>query len=300
MCLAIYSRGKSAIPQKYIDAAFERHPDGYGVAYVEDGQVRTAKFAPSERRAFRKRLRAIERRKQPFAAHWRYATQGPVSREMSHPYTYDDPVEGTVAILHNGVINIKADKTESDTLAFVRLVLAELPSRWWMQPALRFLVSQSIGWSKLVVVTPNDGILLVNESGGTWDGNTGIWYSSAYKPSPPTKASTPYKWAPSAPPKGKDAPTGKGWQMIPATTPDNAHVKDASQSVAPMLTHAGHALETLKPLKADGKDCAVKRAVKCLTCGTFGDVYRIENQRYIELAHKDSATLDPLFAAVSA
>ncbi|MFN8630246.1 MAG: hypothetical protein U0838_07970 [Chloroflexota bacterium] len=95
---------------------------------------------------------------------------------------YADPAGFQVAVLHNGVIDIAHDRLRtSDTAAFVVQVLAELPSRWWEQPALRYLVSAAIGWSRLIVFPALGEATLLNEGSGEWDG--GIWFSSSHRPS---------------------------------------------------------------------------------------------------------------------
>jgi hypothetical protein len=259
----------------------ERHPDGFGVAFVQNGKVVVEKFAPSERKQFRKAFRRVEGLNQPFVAHLRFATSGPKTADMAHPYVYMDASEGEVAVIHNRIISIKHDsKVESDTSAFVRLVLADLPSRWWTQPAMRFLVGQAIGYSKLAIVTPRDGVVLINESDGTWD-DSGVWYSSTYKPD---SYNTPAYTG-----KFPVGPSGKGWTVIPATTPESAYVPDKGASkhgvVVGAMRHGGHLLESLKPIREDGKDCHVKHAVKCSVCHTVGDIYRIEGTRFIELNH---------------
>lgn len=170
----------SNMPNSVIDTAMSRHPDGFGMAWREDGVLRIAKYGPSGRKAFRKELKRLDRRADiEYTAHFRWATHGPKDAEMAHPYTYEDPEEGTVAVIHNGVIDIKTTPKESDTYAFVNQVLARLPSRWWANPALVFLVNQSIGWSRLVIMTARETVNLQEED-GEWDG--GIWYSSNHRP----------------------------------------------------------------------------------------------------------------------
>lgn len=293
MCLAIYrpvEPGKPApvIPNAYLDAGMARHPDGFGVAFARDGKVLVEKFAPHERKQFRKAFRRVEGTGLPFVAHLRFATSGPKTAAMAHPYVYTDAGEGAIAVVHNGIIGIEHDeKVESDTSAFVRLVLAELPSRWWTRAAMRYLVGQSIGYSRLAILTPHDGVVLINESDGIWD-ESGVWYSSTYKPSPKwTPPSTSYK----SPVYAGKSPVGpRGWRAaVPATTPDNAYVPDEGASkhgvVMGAIRHAGHLLESLKPVRDDGSDCHISRAVKCTVCKTVGDIYRIEGTRFIELKH---------------
>lgn len=168
------------IPTQVIDTAFTRHPDGFGVAWRENGTVFDAKFGPGSRKAFRRALKRLDKRDDiEYVAHWRFATQGPKNVAMAHPYEYIDPKEGRVLVFHNGIINIAARETESDTHVFVRDVLSRLPTRWWARPEIKFLVGQSIGWSKLVIMTGRETVNL-QEHDGTWDG--GLWYSSNHRP----------------------------------------------------------------------------------------------------------------------
>lgn len=302
MCLIAYrpvvpGKARHAIPPSVVDTAFGRHPDGFGIVYRENGCLRVEKFAPNERKPFRKALIRADKAGVEYAAHWRFATHGPKDRAHAHPYTYEDPIEGTVAVLHNGIINIHAAFTESDTEVFVRDVLARLPSGWWRVPAQRYLVSQAIGYSKLVVMTGAESVV-INEDDGEWDG--GLWYSSNHKPAPkwqPTKGHAVPSWTPATGKSASDAykvltgttaPVAEPTKpvLIPAVTGEDAYLPDEGAVHVPsVLRHGGHDLETLKPVNWSKGDAAYRRSVRCTVCGTFGDVYVIEGNRFIELKH---------------
>lgn len=175
------------IPNAVIDTAIQRHSDGFGIMWRDESGLHTGSWAPKQRKQFRKALKACDAAGVEYAAHFRFATSGPTNVEMAHPYTYEDPdpAVGTVALMHNGIIDIAHDKAkESDTSAFVRLVLASLPSRWWANPAINYLVNEAIGWSKLTIMTATETFNM-HDKRGEWD--DGLWYSSSHRPAEKAK-----------------------------------------------------------------------------------------------------------------
>lgn len=310
MCLAIWrpvtdGRG-SNIANRTIDIAFTRHPDGFGVVTREVGALKVERFAPSERKAFRKALKRIDASGVEYAAHWRFATSGPTDRDHSHPFLYTDPAGFEVAVLHNGVINIAHDHTRtSDTATFVDQVLAAMPTRWWDEPAMRFLVSEAIGWSKLIIFPAVGETVLINEADGSWDG--GIWYSSnhegAYQsakapagPKGGVYAVTPaltkgagdaYKALTGKHPPVLAAGEARSSLMVPAKTPETAYLPDKAARVGyPNLRHGGRALTSLVPMTAS-TDGDYPNAVRCDSCGTVGTVYAIDGSFYVDMTHRE-------------
>ena len=115
----------SNIPNTVIDTAIGRHPDGFGIAWREAGALRHEKFGPAESTEFRDALKKLDKDSTiEYTAHWRFATSGKPCRDLSHPFIYTDPIEGDVAVFHNGVIDIATGGShESDTSVFVRDVM---------------------------------------------------------------------------------------------------------------------------------------------------------------------------------
>ena len=304
MCLIAYRPlGREAvgrIPGDVIDAALARHPDGFGYAARIDGTLVTATYAPAERAAFRAALVALDASGAEYAAHFRFATSGPKDAAMAHPYTYadPDPAVGTVAVVHNGVLSIAHNRAaESDTSAFVRLVLAELPSRWWTQPVFTYLVGEAIGSSKLVVMTA-DETAIIGEDYGSWDGD--LWYSSSYKPT----AALP-KWESWSAKRQTAASNPAPLTVVPAPVSRreqrrvNRAAKRAAKRAAhngsalilatasneyPTLTHAGH-LVSLTGEWSEAGDADLVGGVTCVECSTIGDGYRIDGRWYFDIAH---------------
>jgi predicted glutamine amidotransferase len=287
----------SNIPQQVIDTALVRHPDGFGAAWRTDEGLRYAKFAPNEKREFAQFLRDLDKHSGvEYVAHFRYATHGPEDQAHAHPYMYEDPQEGPVLVFHNGVIDIVTKADESDTEVFVRDVLARLPSAWWRDGALRYLVNGSIGWSKLVLMTETETVNL-QETSGKWDG--GLWYSSNHKPyaavTPSTWVPRPYESTRAYTPTTQEQ-SDKAAVSTPATvtaTTQSTVKRKAGKHKGSMrvvdrpyrFRHNGHDLTALKIIDRS-RDGDYPEGIICDTCYTLGDVYVIDGGVYIDMAHK--------------
>lgn len=336
MCMIAYHpAGAGTLTQPVISTAMTRHPDGFGFMWRDTSGtspvVRVAQFAPADRSKFIAALAPVIESGSEYAVHFRFGTSGPKSADMAHPFVYTDPDGQQVAVMHNGVIGIAHDRqTESDTSAFVRLVLERLPSQWWDNPALVYLVREAIGYSKLTIMTA-ERTVIVGEEKGEWV--EGIWYSSDHKPSsfdgkyswsaskPSGLVTSPhisdkaYKGGTKADPNSKRSakraaaaaaraakrgvkPVQRGLTVVPLVTPDTAYVPDDGYEPVTYMTHLGHKVSALQsmPLHSDGDFDA---SIICEECQTTGDVYVIDGQRYIDLAHLDTTpTYTDALAAV--
>lgn len=276
--IAIRPAAGSNIPNAVIDTAMRRHPDGFGVAWRRDGALYAERFGPKEARAFRVTLKTLDRQGVEYVAHWRLATHGPTDRDHAHPYEYTDPEGDRVLVFHNGVIGVNTAKTESDTEVFVQRVLARLPARWWHEPKLRCVVDQSIGYSKLVIMTADETVSLHPNRGQTIGG---IWYSSNPKPDVYTSrpstymASKPSVYTPPLLPAPKTAAESAATFGLTMAADPNAGRK---------WQHAGHRVSRLVSIdrSADGE---WQDGVRCDACQTLGDVYVIDGKTYIDLQH---------------
>jgi len=286
------------IPGAVIDTALRRHPDGFGLAYREHGALVTEKFGPGEAKRFRKALKRVDREgASEYVAHFRFATHGPKDMAHAHPYEYTHPVDGRVLVFHNGVIDIATTPQESDTEVFVTRVLATLPSRWWEHPALMYLVTETIGWSKLTVMT-REGTYNLHEKRGDWAG--GLWYSSDHKPSVYTPKAG-QGWTTGAYGVGGYVPAAKQANTVAAAIADRAArntVRDvivaAPAGAASMsgrnvdsrvLRHGGHNLTAIADMDMT-RDGDYTDGVICDECYTTGDVYVIDGGVYIDMSHR--------------
>jgi hypothetical protein len=251
----------SNIPTQVIDLAMNRHPDGFGIAWREQGGLRVERFGPRERNAFGKAIRRIDRLDVEYVAHFRFATHGPKDREHAHPYEYADPIEGRVLVFHNGVIDLPTAVRESDTEVFVRDVLAHLPSRWWALSGLRYLVGEAIGWSRIVVMTARETVNL-QERDGEWDG--GLWYSSEHRAYRSTGRAHPTILG-SYPPKA-----------LPAPEPEAC----TNPALGRVYRVEGHVFEPTCDIPTDRGDRELDGALVCAECGEQVDVLVMDGTVY--------------------
>lgn len=314
MCLIVHrnlsesGRG-SNLPNEVIDANQHANPHGFGIAWRTAEGIAHEKFGPESFEDFRARLKSIDKMTGvEYVAHFRTATQGPPCQELSHPFTYEDPEVGTIYVFHNGIIDIRARQDESDTQVFVRDVLAQLPSAWWTNPALSYLVTEAIGWSRLVLMTPTETVR-VNESDGKIKG--GIWYSTEPLPAWRRVATTGTGVATWATSREPAATTGAivpwrgtedavaaydrwdayrhddDWKAkTPITDDPDLVVTGQTAGDIPYGTwsHNGHIIVPLGFVSAKGDTSG---AVKCTVCLTDGEYYRIEGNVFITLDHDD-------------
>ncbi len=311
MCL-IAQRSNPAfhIPQDVIEYNRRANPDGFGLAWRNKKEIRYKKFAPEAWQAFEKLLRDIDATGVQYVAHWRKATHGKPCEELSHPFHYKDAEGNAILAFHNGIIDIDTDANESDTSAFVYRVLSELPYGWWLKPAWNFLVESSIGWSKLLLMTAKEDIII---NASKWMKQSGLNYSTY--PTGMTYTVTP-KLADVA--RGV-VDTGGAWSD--KTAKDAQAAFYAAQAKYPHLfedeleeellpieddasvrypghdrlrwtrangwTHYEHKLAFLNevPYDVTGKKEDKQGDVVCDTCRTEGDFYVIDGAVYVDIAH---------------
>jgi hypothetical protein len=185
---------------------WDRNKDGAGVMFAHGGELRVVK-GMMKWRAFKKFWRSLGplRVEAPVVLHFRIATHGTILPKNCHPFFIRD----NLAFAHNGVIrkvSIKKDWDISDTemfsLAYLKpfdaVVNGGLTIELLDQPWVHNLISEYIGYSKLVFLDNEGNHTIINESAGTWD--DGVWYSNpGYKPPPKTvvHSYTPSnKWSP--------------------------------------------------------------------------------------------------------
>jgi hypothetical protein len=308
MCLIAYrSDPNTHIPDSVIEYNLRSNPDGFGITWRNRHGLKTRKFAPNEAREFAGLLRQIDRSTSEYVAHWRFATHGEKSREMAHPFAYTDASGKEVIAFHNGIIDIKTEGRESDTVAFVNRILSRLPFGWWNDTFMRDMIEDAIGWSRMLFWTPK-GVVRINEAG--WTNVDGILYST--NPEPGTYTSTSYgtwsKYSKSDDWNDDDAEytsafgevVKKDELLLPAKVehplPESAHQMGEMVQVDDydivFDVHEGHTVNTVdrwepvdpnEPISATG-------SIDCLTCKAQGDYYVVDGQMYFEIDHNRSVT----------
>lgn len=190
MCIAIYVPKGELIPYDHLVEGQKHNPDGCGMSWVEDGEIKIFKSMSFEKWSENyfdvlSRLGAVD-----MLIHFRITSRGQTREDMCHPFKIND----NLCVIHNGTIsNIKPAETKdgvSDTYVLATQILANLPDGWEYNAAIARLIEEFIGWSKLCVMDRTGGVYIFNEDSGVWDG--GIWYSNkSYMSYTPVKTTPP-------------------------------------------------------------------------------------------------------------
>lgn len=292
MCLIIHRVKGSNVPNDVLEYNRVKNDDGFGLAWRDDEGLHHRKYGPESYDKFRKQLKRLDRQpKIEYTAHFRMATTGAPCRELSHPFEYTDPIHGKVLVFHNGVINIRAAKGESDTSQFVKDVLSKMEPGWWQHEHYRFLVEGAIGYSRMLIMTKDESVYLNEQA---WLEKSGIMYStdpggshSKYTPSrswsAPSKSSTG---------SGLYVPAGSNKPMkvvkYEPKSDDSCDYGtgfvDADDEVQ-TWHHQGHLIESLSSerLSKGSEDIAVEAI--CVQCQTMGEVYVIGGTTFIDVPH---------------
>ncbi len=305
MCLIVHrdpgDKGRgSNLPNAVIDTNEHANNDGFGIAWrTREGALVHDKFGPADFAKFHTLLKRIDKdTSTEYVAHFRTATHGAACQALSHPFTYIDPVEGEVAVFHNGMLDVAVTKTESDTQVFVDTLLAQLPSRWWANEALLSLVEMAADTSRLVVMTARETVRINAYLGET---KGGIWYSTSPFPAWSRGVVGQYggtfgysyrknadgTWSPNAAPKAVTSVTVPTvWRKPEADTVDVRDWDDPDkiQGYAHGVTdwyHGGHRVTPLGDVKQGDHN----GAVVCPTCKMDGEYYKIDGSIYIDMAH---------------
>jgi len=178
VCQLIVKPKNSVLPENLVRYAWNANNDGAGIAIKHNNKVEIIKGLFKLKHL----LTALEEHKdKDLLVHLRYATHGEKNVDNTHPF-----ILGDSAIGHNGVLSkflpMPHDK-RSDTRILVddylNKALEQTKDRkaykFLSNPAIKFLIQELIGTSKLAALTPQ-GFIILNEELGVW--HEGIWYSA--------------------------------------------------------------------------------------------------------------------------
>lgn len=189
MCIAIYKpKGTQPLWENY-KAGHDSNPDGWGFAVVHNGRlIKKHGYNPDRAKSFK----AFKRAFGPYGGsqaliHFRLATHGTKSTDNCHPFE----VTPNLAVIHNGIINIKCDidAARSDTWHYVQHVLRpmfrENPT-FYLASHHRYQSEQAHSGSKFAFLNADGSYGIWNENSGVWQ--SGHWWSNrrfeacTYKP----------------------------------------------------------------------------------------------------------------------
>jgi len=169
MCCIIYrQKGTKLIKKDNLEKVIRKNPHGWGVCYIENGEVKEYKSLKMED-AFNT-VRKLEEADIEFLFHVRWATKGEKSLQNCHPYKYSNGF-----LFHNGTMEkIEMWKKEmSDSWHFTFYLDKQL--RKYRQPLKESLdaLSDKIGESRLAIMEKDGSVHLY----GKWHEIDGCLYS---------------------------------------------------------------------------------------------------------------------------
>ena len=181
MCIAIYKPEGVTIPLDHLVNGQKANPDGCGLAWLEAGEIKT--FKSLDFAEFLDVYNSVLEScgNVDMLIHFRITSRGNTTLEMCHPFMVNDDY----VIIHNGTMSKITAKEcelgESDTSFFAREILANLPDGWMWNTSVTRLLEDYIGWSKVVVMSKDGDVQILNEGQGYWVDE--IWYSNkTYEP----------------------------------------------------------------------------------------------------------------------
>jgi len=173
LCIAILQNEGAKLTRREIKNCWTNNPDGAGIAWVQDGEIKTHKEIISFKR-FYKSYRDIAGNygeSSKMLVHFRWATHGYVNIENCHPHL----VNNRLSFVHNGIIDIETAADKSDTVAFNERILKYLPDNFIHRKRTMKHV-ENRAKSILIFLDSDNSSKIIGEDKGIWDNNR--WFSN--------------------------------------------------------------------------------------------------------------------------
>lgn len=189
ICLIIAVRPGRSLPPETLEAAINSavrfNPDGMGVAWPDDGKVRTLKHK-SNYAPVKEQVMALYRATDlPMLIHLRYNTVGSNTNVNTHPFV----LSPTLAMAHNKTLRIQPPNinwSDSRTVAeLLKVMLAGDPEFFSSELFYSFIEDQAGHDNRFAFLdAEQEDLLLINEHLGVEV--DGIWFSNLYAWNPRT------------------------------------------------------------------------------------------------------------------
>ena len=189
MCIICCKKKGVAMPtEEIIRQMWESNKDGAGVAWNESGTVHISKgfMSLDDLMEHLNNLNSrLDLTSTPILIHFRIATHGGVTPQNTHPF----PVAGRyrymkkltyatdIAVVHNGIIPIKADNGVSDTMTYICKKLNRIKTlnpRFYMNQKIMSQIEHDIK-SKMAFLTSDGEIYTI----GNFIEENGLLYSNS-------------------------------------------------------------------------------------------------------------------------
>lgn len=185
MCIAILQPQNKTLSKDTLHTCWENNSHGGGILYNSPEGLQVFKEINNFDKWYSKYSELIS---DPMIAqkqmilHFRIMTHGEINEDNTHPFL----VNPNLGFAHNGTIRPvtgKTSKDKSDTSVFSDM-LSKLPKGFLNNETIVELISEYIGYSKLVFLDSRDNSWIINSAKGEWgkDQYEGFWFSNgSYK-----------------------------------------------------------------------------------------------------------------------
>jgi len=186
MCIIIHKPQGVDMPYGRLKTCFANNGDGAGFMYADGNYVMIEKGfmkLPELMAALWSLEKRINIKDTAMILHFRLATHGEKAAGNTHPFILcKNPqklialnIAGDTGVAHNGIIlDLPRHKHLSDTMIFIKEVMADLSFKRLKQPAIQALIELATN-SKWAIMHKSGQVLLY---GGSWTIDDGCHYSN--------------------------------------------------------------------------------------------------------------------------
>jgi len=183
LCIIASVPAGAQVTEDQLSEMWTRNPDGGGIAYFVDGEIKVEK--DMKRESFIDTVLETQKKygNRDILVHMRIATHGAVCIDNTHPFE----VNKNTVMAHNGILPqafIPPAKSElSDTRFFIDYFMKYIPVQKLDDPYFQDMVDEMVNQgygNKLVFLTSAKtkyDTYIIGEKLGVWDG--GVWFSNS-------------------------------------------------------------------------------------------------------------------------
>jgi hypothetical protein len=180
MCIIVVKpRGLQFPRRDILEWCWDNNPDGAGFMFAHSGLVYIQKGFMSLDAVF-DALDGIPE-SLPVVLHFRLRSNGPITPALCHPFAVRQRritalyTTCRLGVAHNGIIDIEHSKRESDTVAFIREVLAHNMIRQNLDnPVVHQIIEFWLDWGRLAFMNGGGAIQIM---GNGWVKHDGLLFS---------------------------------------------------------------------------------------------------------------------------
>lgn len=179
MCIiCVKDKGVKMPTKEIFETMFKNNPDGSGLAYTTTNGETIIKKGFMDFKSFYKEIKLLQKEidtlNTPMIFHFRIGTAGTNSKGLTHPFplgvNYKEMKKTTVltnkgAMFHNGMLHDFESKDidlydVNDSMIFLKTVINQLPSDWYKNKHLKYMLKVLIGTNKLAFLIDGKIILI--------------------------------------------------------------------------------------------------------------------------------------------